>query len=131
MKDWTFQIEKAKHIRKGIEEKSEAMKPRAAMIGLCDVILEVLANMQDREPKFEDFMRKYGTPQEKQITIAERKAEVIEMLRICRNELENKTLFPSLDQTEVMLLLDMLSGERVHRNAGFLVQRILETIEQN
>jgi hypothetical protein len=65
------------------------------------------------------------------LTIEDRRHEVFAMLNVCRNELQNKVLFPSLDQTEIGLLLKSGSSEIITRDASFLIQRIIETMEAN
>ena len=65
------------------------------------------------------------------LTLEDRRNEVMAMLMVCSNELENKTLFPSLDQTEVALIVKSGSSEIIIKSASFLLQRIYETIEAN
>ena len=128
MKDMTFQIEKAKVIRTKISEKDNTMKPREAMLGLCDVILEVLAEMQDRQPSFAEHMEKYSGRKAADSPV-ERRKDIIQMLSVCANELENKVLFPSLDQTEIVLPISSGADKVIERNASFLIHRIVQKIE--
>ena len=131
MKDMTFQIEKMTTTRQKIYEKDNTLKPRIAMLNLCDVILEVLATMQTEH----EWEGKRESPPDREIrnplTLDDRRNEVMAMLNVCANELENKVLFPILNQTEVPLTLDLRSGEVIIRNSSFLVRKIIETIEKN
>lgn len=131
MKDLTFQIEKMKTLR--ANSVGSIGKPAQVMIGLCDVVLEILAEMQGNF--LEDTIPERESPPDREIrhplTVEDRRKEVFAMLMVCSNELENKTLFPSLDQTEVALIVKSGSSEIIIKNASFLIQRIIETLEAN
>ncbi len=120
MKDMTFQIEKMKVLRENTVQS--AGKPVQVILGLCDVILEMLAETQGRFLKQEERIKK--------LDVRERRIEVLEMLQICSNELENKTLFPNEWETEVVLYTDLSKENTIQKNASYLIREILRTLER-
>jgi len=114
-----------------LEEKIEGLKEDLRVeIGRTELLkkLQRLIEMMQRGPERE-------SPPDREIrhplTAEDRRKEVFAMLMVCSNELENKTLFPSLDQTEVALIVKSGSSEIIIKNASFLIQRIIETLEAN
>ena len=103
MKDMTFQIEKMTTTRQKIYEKDNTLKPRIAMLNLCDVILEVLATMQTEH----EWEGKRESPPDREIrnplNVEDRRNEVKAMLNVCANELENKVLYPQDGAREMMV----------------------------
>jgi hypothetical protein len=97
--------------------------------------MEILAEAQGRFLEETEFLPERESPPDREIrhplTVEDRRKEVMAMLMVCSNELENKTLFPALDQTEVALIVKSGSSEIIIKNASFLIQRIIETIEAN
>lgn len=118
----TFQIEKMKVLRDNTVKS--AGKPVQVILGLCDVVMEILAEMQMNSVR--ELAVKMGDESK---SLRERRIEVMEMLQICANELENKTLFPSIDQTEIVLPLGTDPGKTIERNASFLIRRIIQKVE--
>lgn len=122
MRDMAFQIEKMKVLR--ANTVGSVGKPAQVMIGLCDVMLEILAEMQGMFLKKTEFVPE-------QMDVHQRRIEVVEMLQVCANELENKTLFPSIDQTEVVLFTNLSKEDTIEKNASFLIREIVRTIARH
>ena len=131
MKDMTFQIEKMKVLRENTVQS--AGKPVQVILGLCDVILEMLAEMQGEFMTIAPLPER-GSPPDRPIrnplTLEDRRKEVLAMLQICSNELENKTLFPNEWETEVVLYTDLSKENTIQKNASYLIREILRTLER-
>lgn len=90
MKDMSFQIEKMKTLR--ANSVGSIGKPAQVIIGMCDVMLEILAEMQMNAVR--ELAKKMDAgpePNSKQENID----NLVKDLRFCANELENPALFPA------------------------------------
>jgi len=115
---------------------------RRDMIPLSEVenmMEEKDSKITDLEEKVEaliedvrEFSEKvYANYVEKKVPVREQRSRVLELLQFCSNALENKVLFPTLAQTEVLLMLNLGKDESIERNASFLIREIMKTIEEN